>query len=301
MSKLPDFLKKNDTVALVATAKQMDFSLVENAQKHLENWGFRVITGESAHASFHSFAGDDKLRANDLQTQLNNPDVKAILCLRGGYGTGRIMDRLDFSEFVRNPKWIVGYSDVTILQNHILQNYNIASLHAEMPLNLPLFPHTNESLESLHNALFGHFEDFCPEPSPLNRVGTATGELAGGNLSMLCSTLGSVSEVDTCGKILFIEDVGEYLYAIDRMMLTLKRAGKLKNLAGLVVGQFTRLQDNDIPFGKTAFEIIAEHVAEYDYPTLFNIPAGHCEINKALVFGGKYAILNNKFSNGIIW
>ena len=286
----PKFLQPGDTIALVSTAKKVDFSIVENARKHFEHWGFRVMIGESATASFHQFAGDDKVRIKDFQNQLNNPDVKAIVCLRGGYGSVRIIDQLDFSEFVKKPKWIVGYSDVTAIQNHILKTCNIASLHAEMPLKFPKFPNTNDSLEALKNALFGTFEPLQLPPHPLNKIGSAQGELVGGNLAMLCSLLGSSSEMDTCGKILFLEDVGEYLYAIDRMMMTLKRAGKLDRLAGLAIGQFTDWQDNAIPFGKTAYEIIAEHVANYDYPVLFDIPAGHGEINKPLIFGGRYTM-----------
>jgi len=291
---IPNFIQKNDTIALVCPAKKLDFSFVENARKHLENWGLQVIVGESASASFHQFSGDDDLRTRDFQEQLDNPDVKAIICLRGGYGSVRIIDKLDFSKFVIQPKWIVGYSDVTVIQNHVLKNYNIASLHAEFPLKFPEFPNTNISLNALENALFGTFEPFELPPHPLNRFGSATAELVGGNLAILCNLLGSSSEIDMRGKILFLEDVGEYLYALDRMMITLKRAGKLNQLAGLAIGQFTGIKDNDIPFGKEVYEIIAEHVAEYDYPVVFDIPAGHCDINKALVFGGQYSLINDQ-------
>jgi muramoyltetrapeptide carboxypeptidase len=302
MTKLPPYLQKNDTIALVATAKKTDVSIVTNARKHLENWGFKVIVGESATASFHQFSGNDEVRRKDFQTQLNNPNVKAIICLRGGYGSVRIIDKINFSEFVKYPKWIVGYSDVTVIQNHVLKNYNIASLHAEFPLNFPIFPNTNESLNALKDALFGKFESFQLQPNALNKIKIGTdcksapacsvkAELVGGNLAILCNLLGSNSEIDTTGKILFLEDIGEYLYAIDRMMMTLKRAGKLNKLAGLAVGQFTKLQDNiETPFGKTVYEIIAEHVAEYGYPVMFDIPAGHCDVNKTLVFGGEYTM-----------
>ena len=295
MAILPKFLQKNDTIALVAPAKKTDISIVENARKHFENWGLQVIVGDSATASFHQFSGDDDVRAQDFQTQLDNPNIKAIVCLRGGYGSVRIIDQLDFSEFVKHPKWIVGYSDVTVIQNHILKNYGIASLHAEMPLKFPVFGtdvdvRASESLNALKNALFGIFEPFQLQPNSLNKFGSAKAELVGGNLAILCNLLGSVSEIDTRGKILFLEDIGEYLYAIDRMMMTLKRAGKLDKLAGLVVGQFVNLQDNEIPFGKTVYEIIAEHVAEYSYPVMFDIPCGHSEVNKTLVFNGIYTL-----------
>ncbi|MDR2906952.1 MAG: LD-carboxypeptidase [Bacteroidales bacterium] len=290
MAILPKFLQKGDTIALVSTAKKVDFSVVENARKHFEHWGFEVIVGESATASFHQFAGDDELRTRDFQMQLDNPNVKAIVCLRGGYGSVRIIDQLDFTRFIKYPKWIVGYSDVTALQCHVLKNYDMASLHAEMPLNFPEFSNMNDSLEALKSALFGAFESYAPLFNPLNKTGKATGQLVGGNLAILCSLLGSVSDIDTRGKILFLEDVGEYKYAIDRMLMTLKRAGKLDQLAGLAVGQFTDLQDNAIPFGQTVYEIISEHVSDYNYPVLFDIPAGHCEVNKTLVFGATYTI-----------
>jgi len=285
MAIFPKFLQKNDTIALVCTARKIDFSLVENARKHFESWGFHVIVGESATAEYFQYSGDDALRTKDFQTQLDDPNVKAIICLRGGFGTARIVDQLDFSAFVKHPKWIVGYSDVTVIQNHILENFGIASLHGEMALKFPEFPETNESLDALKNALFGVFgTDETSAPAKI------TGELVGGNLAILCSLLGSKSELNTDGKILFLEDVGEWLYAIDRMMTTLKRAGKLDNLAGLAVGQFTHLKDDKTAFGKSAYEIIAEHVAEYDYPVIFDVPAGHCDINLPLVFGGIYTI-----------
>ncbi|MCL2027362.1 MAG: LD-carboxypeptidase [Bacteroidales bacterium] len=287
---LPKFLQKGDIVALVAPAKKLDVSIVENARKHLENWGLQVIVGESATASFHQFSGDDEVRRKDFQTQLDDPNVKAIICLRGGYGSARIIDQLDFSEFVKFPKWIVGYSDITVIQNHILKNFNIASLHAEMPLNFPKFQQTNESLNALENAIFGEFESFEIPSDSLNKMGSAKAELVGGNLAILCNLLGSNSEINTDGKILFLEDIGEYLYSIDRMMMTLKRAGKFDKLAGLVVGQFTNIKDSDIPFGKNVYEIIAEHTEKYDYPVMFDIPAGHCDINKALIFGAEYAM-----------
>jgi len=227
---------------------------------------------------------------------------------------------LDFSAFVKDPKWIVGYSDVTVIQNHILENFGIASLHGEMALKFPEFGTDEtsapawESLEALKNALFGTFEPLAPicnrcqdnsgtgyKPTPAKTSAPAgvsatlndravRAELVGGNLAILCSLLGSKSELDTDGKILFLEDVGEWLYAIDRMMTTLKRAGKLDNLAGLAVGQFTHLKDDKTAFGKSAYEIIAEHVAEYNYPVIFDVPAGHCDINLPLVFGGIYTI-----------
>ena len=257
MAIIPPFLQKNDTVALVCTARKIDFSLVENARKHFESWGFRVIVGESATAEYFQYSGDDALRTKDFQTQLDDPNVKAIICLRGGFGTARIVDQLDFSAFVKHPKWIVGYSDVTVIQNHILENFGIASLHGEMALKFPEFPNTNESLDALKNALFGVFGTAPTGVSTTLNDRAVRAELVGGNLAILCSLLGSKSELNTDGKILFLEDVGEWLYAIDRMMTTFKRAGKLDNLAGLAVGQFTHLKDDKTAFGKSAYEIIA--------------------------------------------
>jgi len=249
----------------------------------LQSWGLEVILGETVTASYHQFAGNDDLRARDMQRFLDDDSIKAIIAARGGYGTIRMIDKLDFAHFAKHPKWIVGFSDITVLHTHIQANYGIQTIHGQMPVNI--MDGSAQSLQTLKMALFGEELNYEIAPHHLNRAGEGTGELIGGNLSLLIAVSGSVSDINYDGKILFIEDVGEYLYAIDRMLYNLKRAGKLSNLAGLIVGGFTEIKDNDIPFGQTVEEIIMALVAEYDYPVCFNFPAGHLPDNRALVFG----------------
>ena len=279
---LPDYLSKNDKVAIVATARKASKEDLKPAIELLKKWELQPVIGSSIGLEDHQFAGSDKQRAQDFQQQLNDPEIKAIWCAKGGYGTVRILDRIDFSVFKKNPKWIIGYSDVTALHSHI-NNFEIASLHAQMCLGVET--KSEASRETLKKILFGEELNHQFPSSKLNKAGTAEGELVGGNLSVLYSLCGSNSAINTKGKILFLEDLDEYLYHIDRMMQNLKRNGMLEHLAGLVIGGMSDMNDNTIPFGKTAEEIIAETVAEYDYPIAFNFPAGHIEDNQALIFG----------------
>ncbi len=249
----------------------------------LQSWGLEVVLGETAGASFHQFAGNDELRARDMQRFIDDDSIKAIIAARGGYGTIRIIDKVDFSRFAQNPKWLVGFSDITLLHAHLYSNYNVQTIHGQMPVNIP--DASAKSLETLKKALFGHEITYTFNSHTLNRGGECTGVLIGGNLSLLIAALGSVSDFNYDGKILFIEDVGEYLYAIDRMLRTLYRAGKLKNLAGLIVGSFTEVKDNDIPFGQTVEEIVIEIVKDHAYPVCFGFPAGHIPDNEALILG----------------
>jgi muramoyltetrapeptide carboxypeptidase len=229
---------------------------------------------------------------------LDNSKINAIFCARGGYGTLRIVDQLNFSKFMEHPKWICGYSDITVLHSHINKNCGVATIHATMPVSMGEKGEREkgekesfcENIETLYQTLMGENIVYQCVPHELNRVGECSGQLTGGNLSLLYALSGSVSDMDTAGKILFIEDVDEYLYHLDRMMLQLKRAGKLKNLAGLLVGSFTKMRDNEIPFGKTYQEIIREHCEEYDFPIAFNFPAGHDEENVAMKLGGDYTL-----------
>lgn len=278
----PPYLKKGDIVAITCPAKKLPVD-IDNAVKLLESWGLRVILGETVTAAWHQFAGTDKLRAADLQRFIDDNSVKAIFAARGGYGTIRIIDRLDFSNFRNHPKWIIGFSDITILHSHLQALYKTESIHGQMPLTIP--EGSEVSLETLRKALFNEPFEYQYESQVKNRDGDASGILMGGNLTLLMMMGGSVSEQDYSGKILFLEDVGEYLYSIDRMMWNLKRAGKLTDLKGLIAGSFTELKDNDIPFGQTAEQIIMEHVKEYDFPVCFNFPAGHIADNRALIFG----------------
>ena len=278
----PKSLQKGDKIAIVATARKASKEDLKPAIDLLKKWGLQPVIGSSIGLEDHQFAGSDEQRAKDLQQQLNDPEIKAIWCAKGGYGTVRILDRIDFSVYKKNPKWVIGYSDVTALHSHI-NNFRISSLHAQMCLGVET--KSEASRETLRKILFGEELNYQFPSSKLNKTGTAEGELVGGNLSVLYSLCGSNSAINTKGKILFLEDLDEYLYHIDRMMQNLKRNGMLEHLAGLVIGGMSDMNDNTIPFGKTAEEIIAETVAEYDYPIAFNFPAGHIEDNQALIFG----------------
>ena len=278
----PPYLKKGDKVAITCPAKKLPHPMTD-AITLLESWGLEVVLGETVTASYNQFAGDDALRAFDLERFIKDDSIKAIFAARGGYGTIRMIDKVDFSSIKEAPKWIIGFSDITVLHTHLFAAFGVQSIHGQMPLTIP--DGTAESLQTLRKALFGEDFSYTFSAEKLNRLGEAEGIVVGGNLALLVAVAGSVSEFDYDGKILFLEDVGEYLYSIDRMMRTLKRAGKLKNLAGLMIGGFTELKDNDIPFGQTAEEIIIEVVKEYNYPVCFNFPAGHISNNQALIFG----------------
>jgi muramoyltetrapeptide carboxypeptidase len=278
----PSYLKKGDKIAITCPAKKLPKPMTD-AISLLQAWGLEVVLGKTVDASFHQFAGDDDLRAQDLQTFLDDDSIKAIIAARGGYGTIRMIDKVNFSHFSQHPKWLVGFSDITILHTHIYNNYNIQSIHGQMPVNIP--DASAKSLETLRKALFGEALNYKIKAHKLNRTGKASGVLIGGNLSLLIAASGSASDLDYTGKILFIEDVGEYLYSTDRMLRTLKRAGKLTNLAGLIVGGFTDVKDNDIPFGQTIPQIILDVVSEYNYPVCFDFPAGHIPNNCSLILG----------------
>ncbi|MVN20215.1 S66 peptidase family protein [Mucilaginibacter arboris] len=278
----PPYLKIGDKVAITCPAKKL-LQPMTDAVALLESWGLKVVLGETVNASYNQFAGEDALRAADLQGFIKDDSIKAIFAARGGYGTIRMIDDVDFSSIKEAPKWIIGFSDITVLHAHVFAAFGLQSIHGQMPLTIP--DGTAESLQTLRKALFGEDVGYQFSAEKLNRMGEAQGILVGGNLALLIAVSGSVSDFVYSGKILFIEDVGEYLYSIDRMMRTLKRAGKLKNLAGLMVGSFTELKDNETPFGQTAEEIIFETVKEYDYPVCFNFPAGHISNNQALILG----------------
>jgi muramoyltetrapeptide carboxypeptidase len=281
----PPNLKPGDNVGIVATARKVSYSEMEPATRLFKSWGLTVLTGNYLTADYNQFAGTDKERAFDMQQMLNDPDIRAIFCARGGYGSVRIIDRMDFTKLVASPKWIVGYSDTTVFHSHIIRNFKIETLHGPMPLNFPADGIMTPSLDSLRKALFGEEIQYTIPGHLLNRKGIARGQLIGGNLSILYSLSATPSDIETNGKILFIEDVDEYLYHIDRMMMNLKRSGKLSQLAGLIVGGMTKMNDNTIPYGRTAEEIIFDAVAMYDYPVCFNFPAGHQDENYALIFG----------------
>ncbi len=279
--KQPPYLKKGDKIAITCPAKSLQTPM-RDAINLLQSWGLVVVLGETIDAVFHQFAGTDELRAKDMQTFINDQEIKAIFAARGGYGCIRIVDMINWEPLIQNPKWIIGFSDITVFHLQ-LQSMAIQSLHAQMPSSIP--DSTTAGLESLRKALFNEELVYELPSYEKNRIGTATGQLIGGNLTLLVASLNSVSDVDYDGKILFIEEVGEYEYSIDRMIRTLDRAGKLKNLAGLIVGAFTNIKINDIPFGFNANEIIEKVVSKYSFPVCYNFPAGHIDDNHALVMG----------------
>ncbi len=283
----PLYLSKDDKVGIIAPARCINFDDVHPSIRLFQKWGLEVELGTNIFRKCNQFAGKDENRLADLQQMLDDDSIRAVICARGGYGTVRIIDKIDFTAFMKNPKWIVGYSDITVLHSHIHMHFGIETLHAVMPINITSDDKPGDTQETLKNALFGKIRSYSYSATPLARNGEAEGLLTGGNLSILYSLMGSASEVDTTGKILFLEDVDEYLYHIDRMMMALKRAGKLSNLKGLIVGSMERMNDNTIPYGLTANEIIAESVAEYNYPVCFDFPAGHGETNLALILGRK--------------
>ena len=276
--KTPEYLKKGSKIALVTPARKIGRDEIAAAVKWIEEKDFEAVYDDRLFAEYHQLAGNDDFRASVLQEYLDRDDIDAILCVRGGYGTIRIVDKLDFTKFVKHPKWIVGYSDVTVLHAK-MQQLGYQSIHGTMAINFE--KNTKEALETLYKALVGKHQT---DGEFLATLGM-TGQVVGGNLSVLYSMLGSDLFPETDGKILFIEDLDEYLYHIDRMMMGLKRAGKLANLKALLVGAFTDMHDNTIPFGMTAKEIIFEKVKEYGYPVIWDYPAGHIDDNRTIIFG----------------
>lgn len=278
---IPAFLKKGDKVGVVATAKVVNSENTRRGIQVLESWGLEVVPGNHLFDKYGQFAGTDTDRALDLQNVLNDQDIRAIFMVRGGYGTTRIIDKIDMQEFMKHPKWICGFSDITALHTHLF-NHDVASIHGPMPsFFYSLDP---AALKRLRKLVFGEFLPLTAMSGEINRPGIASGRIIGGNLSIICHTIGTSSEIRTKGNILFIEDVGEQLYHLDRMMVQLKRCGKLDEIAGLVVGQFTDMKDDD-PFGMTANEIILHHVQEFNYPVAFNFQIGHVNTNQALPVG----------------
>jgi len=291
----PPFLNKGDKVAMVSPARSITFEEVFPAMKLFQRWGLEVILGTHVFGKHHQYSGTDEQRLQDLQQMLDDPSIRAVVATRGGYGCVRLVDRLKFDRFVRYPKWIVGYSDLTVLHAHIHRHSGIQTLHATMPYNIKEQNISNISTDSLRKALFGE-KIFYTKPITFHdQTGLMEGILVGGNLSILHTLMGTSSEIDTYDKILLLEDVDEYLYHVDRMMMSLKRSGKLQQMRGMIVGGFTEMKDNQIPFGKSAQEIILDTVKEYGYPVCFDFPAGHGKENVALFLGRNVKIgVNDK-------
>ena len=292
MIKIPPYLKKGDTIGLVCPAGYMSMEKVTECIRVLqEEWGYQVKVGKTVGSnSSNYFSGTDEERLDDFQGMLDDDQVQAVLCARGGYGMSRIIDKVSFKKFKRQPKWIIGYSDITVLHAHLYSNYYISSLHAPMAAAFNDAGHASRYVQSLKNALEGKWAKYSCEPHELNRPGEAIGELVGGNLALLSNIVGTDSDIKTRGRILFIEDVGEYLYNVDRMLFQLKRSDKLSKISGLIVGGFTDMKDTDRPFGKPIYELIHEVVKEFKYPVCFGFPVSHGKENYALKIGAGFKL-----------
>ena len=290
MTIIPPYLKPGDTIGIVCPAGFMPFEKAQTCIETLTEWGFNVVPGKTLGSQYHYFSGTDKERCEDLQQMMDDKNIDAILCGRGGYGTGRIIDELDFSKFKKKPKWIIGFSDITVLQCHLFSNFKIASLHAPMAAAFNDGEFKNQYIQSLHDALLGRKAGYKTKGNILDQPGKTKGILVGGNLSLLVNVIGTSSDIQTKNKILFIEEIGEYIYSVDRMMYQLKRSGKLDNLKGLIIGRFSDMKDTTIPFGQTAEDAIKELVKDYDYPVCFGFPVSHDKENYALKVGVTYKL-----------
>lgn len=293
--QLPPSLKKGDTVGIVCPAGYMDAAKAAECIRVLQQWGFNVRTGDTlGGASVNYFSGTDEERLQDLQRMLDDDTVQAVLCGRGGYGTGRIIDRISFKKFRRRPKWVIGYSDITIFHNHVYRNYGIAGLHAPMAAAFNNNGFKNRYIRSLREALSGEKACYTVSGNGYNRRGRAEGPLVGGNLSLLVNAIGTRSDMQTKGKILFVEDIGEQKYNIDRMWYQMKRSGKLSQLEALIIGGFTDLQDTTRPFGEDIKDLLWDKVKEYGYPVCFDFPVSHDRENYALKVGANYRLTVDK-------
>ena len=293
---IPPYLKKGDTIAITCPAGYMAADKAATCISTLQKWGYEIMVGKTLGSSSKNyFSGTDEERADELQAMLDDRSIHAILFGRGGYGMNRIIDILDFKKFKKHPKWLIGFSDITVLHTHLFNKYNIASMHAPMAAAFNDDPDNNEYVQSLRNALAGKKANYKVDPHTYNNTGDATGILIGGNLALLSNLIGTPSDFDTKNKILFIEDIGEYLYNLDRMLYHLKRSGKFKKPAGLIFGGFTDMKDTERPFGKSAGDIIKEITDELDCPVCFNFPVSHSKENVALKIGATYHLkVSNK-------
>lgn len=286
MIKIPPYLKPGDTIGIVCPAGYMTREKIETCVSTLQEWGYKVRVGKTVGGSSQTyFSGTDRERLKDLQQMIDDKEVAAVLCGRGGYGMGRIIDKLKLRKFRKHPKWVIGYSDITVLHSHLYSNYGISSMHAPMAAAFNEEGYKTPYVLSLRQALEGRPMDYSCDTHEFNRTGVAEGELVGGNLALLAHLTGTDSDIRTKGKILFLEDVGEYLYNIDRMMHQLKRSGKLSKLAGLIIGHFSEAKDTERPFGSSAYEIVRDLVEEYKYPVCYGFPVSHTAENVALKFG----------------
>lgn len=299
----PPYLKAGDTVAIVAPSGILKNRKdeVEHAKQLLKRWQLNVIVGEHVFSQDHHFAGTDQERCEDLQNALDNPNIKAIWCARGGYGTVRILDKLNYTKFLEQPKWIIGYSDITALHNQI-HNLGVQSLHAMMCVSLPKDEsEIEQTIATFKKAIFGETLSYTLEGSNYNQVGEVTAPIVGGNLTILHTMLGSKTSIDTSGKILFIEEIGEYKYHIDRMLQSLKRAGYFDHCKGVIVGDMTKLRKNTTLWGRSIEQLILDALSDYDFPIAFNMPAGHEDDNRALILGRKATLKVEKTKSTLVF
>jgi muramoyltetrapeptide carboxypeptidase len=295
---LPPKLKRGDKIGIAAFAKKISFAEIQNAISVFKSWGLEVVVGQTIGADWNQFGGNDEMRKNDVQSMIDDREIKAVISARGGYGSVRIIDDLDFSIFKQHPKWIIGFSDVTTFHSHIHHNMGIPTLHATMPVFCT--NNSEESISSLKSILFDEVMEYTETATNVNlcKSGTANAEIVGGNLSILYSHCGSNSSINTDEKILFLEDLCEYLYATDRMLQNLKRNNYFENLAGVIIGSFSDMKDGSVPFGKSVEEMIFDYVKHLDIPVFTGFPAGHINNNKALIFGEKVEmVVDNNILN----
>ena len=286
----PPVLNPGDLIYITAPAKFMDAQAVMYAKKHLEEKGFKVLISKNCLGRHHYFSGTDEERLSDLQFGIDHPDVRAILCARGGYGSIRLVDRINWANMLREPKWLIGFSDITVF-HHRLNSLGVQSIHGSMPINFE--KNTDEALKTLLGNITGNFTPFVEAPNKSNKAGIATGNLIGGNLSIIYSMLGTTDQYDFEDAILFLEDVGEHYYQVERMIFALGKAGVFEKIKGLIMGGMTELEDTDPPLGRSIEEIILEQLRFSNMPVIFNFPTGHINDNRALVIGKHIKIIVN--------
>ncbi len=286
----PPYLKRGDKIGIVAPSGKIEPKVVEEAEKFITNADFVPVFGKNILKREHLFAGSDDERTEDFNNMIYDSSIKAIWCARGGYGFIRIINKIDFNHLMKNPKWIIGFSDITIFHSVLSNKLNLRSIHGEMPNSFP----KNKGADEIINIIQNNIKPTTLKPNKLNKTGKATGKLIGGNLTIIHNLIGTDFDFNPLSKILFIEDIGEYDYHIDRMIQSMKLAGKFDNLSGLIVGQFTDIKDGATPFGKSVYEIIYDALKEYDFPILFDFPAGHSNPNYPLILGSEIEIIINK-------
>ena len=296
MTTIPPYLKPGDCIGICCPAGALSLDDIQPMISQLQDWGFELIVGETVGSQYGKFSAPDDVRLRDFQHLLDNPKVKAVLFGRGGYGVVRIVDDINFEEFIKHPKWLLGYSDITCLHSHIHTQFSISTIHAHMSGGYKQVDFHAPSTQSVFDVLTGKSIRYEIDAHALNRKGRTSGQLVGGNLCLMSDLIGTKSDLDTRGKLLFIEDIAEYKYNLDRKLWQLLRAGKLDQLAGLIVGGFTDTLDNEVPFGMTEYEIVWEKVKDFSYPVCFDFPVGHQPRNVALKTGVEYTFHVSDYS-----